>query len=77
MTCEIVYKDMPSKIKVITKRVKKNYYVLIINKQIDDDKKREALIHGMDHINNEEFSKSLKADEIEAQYLEEIIWLVL
>ena len=75
MVYEVMCKPMPIKVEVVTMLKKNGQYLLIINEQLNKEKKNKALEKGKIHIKNNDLTKKLNADEIEAQYIKDVIWV--
>lgn len=60
--------DMPCSVRgcVVRHYDGEEYYTVMLNSRLSSDMQEKAYLHEITHINNDDFSSNLSADEIES-----------
>ena len=60
----VIIKDLPCRISGFTKKTG-DYYTIVLNARLNEERQREAYKHEMEHIEEGDFDRSCSADVIE------------
>lgn len=66
----VIVTDLPHRIDGFTKKTVASdgdWYTIILNARLNDERQREAFEHEMEHIENGDFDRTCTADDIEKE----------
>jgi Zn-dependent peptidase ImmA (M78 family) len=63
----VIYQDMPGRIKGFTSRNENGDYCIVINSRLDQTQQREAYEHELAHIRQDDFKHEFSVSDLEYQ----------